>query len=208
MSADLKTLLEAHLVRHQPPGREEFFSVKEQGLVELAAGRGQALAEVMVECLRAGLWPERFRPQRGTLTPDEQARLLESTAAVIGAGGLGGTVCLILARTGVGRLVVCDGDMFDESNLNRQMLSSLGRLGRNKALAAAEEIKNINPACRVMPYPVWAAPDNLDEILGPAQVVIDCLDTLEARYLVEEAAQRQGPCLLFTPPWPGWRARS
>ena len=89
---------------------------------------------------------ERYRAQRGSLTSMEQAALLKSTVTVIGAGGLGGAVCLLLARTGVGCIIVCDGDSFDESNLNRQMLANMTRIGTNKALAARDEIALINPA--------------------------------------------------------------
>ena len=113
---------------------------------------------------------------------------MSSTVAIIGAGGLGGMVSLLLARVGVGCLRICDGDAFDESNLNRQFLSSLARLGQNKAEVAAEVIAGINPAVEVAVFPFWANEENLPEILGSAGVVIDCLDNLETRYLVEKAA--------------------
>lgn len=188
---ELTALLGPYLMEQTAPGRDNFLSVREKGLCELAARRGLTLTQVMIECLDQGLWPERFRAQRGTLTAQDQVRLLKSTVAVIGAGGLGGAVILFLARTGVGRLVVCDGDSFDESNLNRQLLADAHRLGRNKALCAAEEIKSVNPAVEVVTFPVWAAEDNLMEILGPAQVAVDCLDTMETRYMLEEAACRR-----------------
>ena len=105
---------------------------------------------------------------------------------------MGGAVCLYLARVGVGRLIVCDGDRFDESNLNRQLLSNLERIGREKARCAAEAIESINPAVTVIPWPVWADEDNLPDILEPAQVVVDCLDNLPSRYLLEDAARRRG----------------
>jgi len=188
-NVDLKTILEPHLIRNETPDREVYYSVREAVLIELAARRGQTLTEIMRACLEQGLWPERFRAQRGTMTAADQARLLGSSVAVIGAGGLGGSVCLLLARTGVGALTVCDGDDFDESNLNRQFLSKWSRLGLNKAQCAVEEIQTINPAVEVRAYPVWATERNLPRILAKAQVVVDCLDSLRARLQVEKAAR-------------------
>lgn len=188
---DLRAVLGPYLVEHHPPGEEGFCSVKEEGLRKMAARQGQSLAQVMIAALDQGLWPERFRPQRGTLTAAQQARLLSSTVAVIGLGGLGGTVTLLLARFGIGTLILCDGDTFEESNLNRQALATLSRLGQNKAQAAAEELAGLSPAVQVRPFPFMANQTNLSEILSGAQVVVDCLDNLPARYLLEKAARDQ-----------------
>ncbi len=189
---DIKNRIAHYLIQHTPPGQEPFFSVKEEVLAGLAREWGRTLAQVMIECLDQGIWPERYRPQRGTFTTDDQARLLGSSVAVVGAGGLGGAVCLLLARNGVGRIIVCDGDGFDESNLNRQLLSRLDRLGVNKAVCAGDEIKAINPSIEVMTHQVWLTEENVDEILAPAQVVVDCLDNLPTRYLLEQAARKRG----------------
>ena len=189
---DWAAVLEPYLIRHESPAREVYHSVKEAGLIELACKQDRPLKQIMVECLKQGLWPERFRPQRGTFTPAEQARLLESTVAQIGAGGLGGAVCLLLARIGVGRLIVCDGDVFDESNLNRQLLSRLDRLGRPKAVCAAEEIKGFSSFTQVDVHTEWATEENLPRILDTAQVVVDCLDNIPTRLLLQKAARDKG----------------
>lgn len=192
MAASLRQLLAPHLIAQEPPGLEAFHSVPEAPLVALAQAQGRGLAELMLECLQEGLWPERLRPNRGTLSASEQARLWLSSVVVLGAGGLGGMVVLQLARLGVGRLTVCDGDVFEESNLNRQFLATRQSLGRNKALAAAQAVAAINPAVRVRACPVWAAQDNLPDLLADCQVALDCLDNLPARYLLEEAAAKAG----------------
>jgi len=188
----LRSFLEKHLIKNETPGKESYFSIKETALVELASRRGETMLQVMKACLERDLWPERFRAHRGTLTSKDQVQLLQSTVAVIGAGGLGGTLCLLLARTGVGRLIVCDGDEFEESNLNRQFLSNLSRLGQKKALCAAEEIRRINPAAQVTTYTFKATEENLPDILAAAQVVVDCLDNFPTRLMVEKAARRLG----------------
>ena len=190
--ADLVTFLQPYLIRQEPYEQPPFYSVTEEGIRKLALQQGQGLKAAMVFCLENGIWPERFRAQKGTYTAQDQIRLLNSTVAVIGAGGLGGSACLSLARVGVGSLRICDGDGFDQSNLNRQMISSMDRLGRNKAECAAEAIKAINPSTQVTVFPMWADETSLPEILGGADVVVDCLDNLKSRYLVEQAARDKG----------------
>ena len=192
MTDELERALSPHLIRREPARQEPYFSIREAPLFELARRWSLPPAALMARCLERDIWPERFRANRGAFTAQDQARLLESTVAVIGAGGLGGMVCLLLARFGVGRLIICDHDVFDESNLNRQMLSGMTRLNRNKAECAAEEIRNINPAVETVVHAVRAESRNLEDILGPARVVVDCLDNMETRYLVEKAARRLG----------------
>ncbi|MBI5521458.1 MAG: HesA/MoeB/ThiF family protein [Desulfarculus sp.] len=192
MQAWVMELLGPYLVPHETPGQEGFYSVREAGLRELAMVQDRPLREVMLACLDEGIWPERFRPNRGTLTASDQARLLRSSVAVIGAGGLGGMVILQLARLGVGRLIVCDGDVFEESNLNRQFLATRESLGQGKARAAALAVESVNPVVEVRVHGVWAYEDNLPAILSDAQVVVDCLDTLATRYIVEEACRQAG----------------
>lgn len=184
--------LKKHLIQNTSPGQGEYASVRQPPLEALAGETGQPLSKIMARCLEAGIWPERFRAHRGTFSAAEQSKLLGSTVAIIGAGGLGGSVCLLLARAGVGHLVICDGDSFDESNLNRQFLSRMDRLGQNKALMAQEEIKAINPAVTVNVWSTWATTENLPVILESAQVVVDCLDNLPMRYHLEAAARARG----------------
>ena len=74
----------------------------------------------------------------------QQEELSEKKAAVIGCGGLGGYAAEMLVRAGVGHIRVCDGDVFDETNLNRQVLCTEKNLGKNKAEAAVERINSIN----------------------------------------------------------------
>jgi molybdopterin/thiamine biosynthesis adenylyltransferase len=189
---DLATFLQPYLIRQEIYDQPPFYSVTEEGLRKLALQQGQGLNAAMLYCLESGIWPERFRAQKGTYPADDQIRLLKATVAVIGAGGLGGAVCLSLARVGVGNLRICDGDGFDQSNLNRQMISSMDRLGRNKAECAAEAIKDISPGTQVTVFPIWADENNLPDILGKADAVVDCLDNLKSRYLVEQAARDKG----------------
>lgn len=184
----LREVLDQDLLHHKNSLGREYYSIKESVLIKAAQDRGVTLIELMIECLGEGIWPERFRAQQGTYTADEQANLLKASVAIIGAGGLGGAMCLLLSRIGIGRLVVCDGDVFDESNLNRQLLSNYSRVGLKKADVAVEEIKKINPATEVKAYSVRAAKDNIHEILDGCGVAVDCLDNMKTRYLLEHFA--------------------
>jgi hypothetical protein len=85
---------------------------------------GKSLAEMESAALEAGFLPGRYRRNRETVSTADQLRLFRSRVAVIGCGGLGGYVVEQLARLGVGTLVLVDPDVFEEHNLNRQLLSS------------------------------------------------------------------------------------
>ena len=122
------------LLRINPtPGGESFWCIGQGGLDALAARRDYGLKDAMLECLGAGIWPERFRANAGSLSTEDQARLLTSRVCVIGCGGLGGVVIVELARMGIGGLTVCDADVFDESNMNRQFLCRPERIGQPKS---------------------------------------------------------------------------
>jgi molybdopterin/thiamine biosynthesis adenylyltransferase len=111
---------------------------------------------------------------------------------VIGLGGLGGAVIEILARLGVGRLTLVDGDRFEDSNLNRQVLSSVATLGQPKAEAARERVERINPSVEVTARTCFLAPDNATDLLGRCGVAVDCLDNLPARFMLEDACRSAG----------------
>jgi molybdopterin/thiamine biosynthesis adenylyltransferase len=189
---DLAGLLGPALAARREPGEGEYRAVGQAALDELAHRRGLELREVMIACLEQGIWPESLRKNRGSFTAAEQARLLGSAALVVGAGGLGGGVIQALARAGVGRLTVCDGDVFEESNLNRQVLARLDRLGVAKAACAAEEVALICPAAEVRVVEAWMDADNLPVLLEGVDLALDCLDGLPARYLLDGAARRAG----------------
>ena len=116
---------------------------------ELAKGFGCSLRSVYETALNAGICPYRYVRNRESISMEEQLQLSKSQVAVIGSGGLGGPILLLLARMGIGRLVAVDPDCFDETNLNRQALSSVPDLGRPKSEVAARVLKDVNPATDV-----------------------------------------------------------
>ncbi len=126
----------------------------------------------------------RYARNPKAIPPDKQKKLRDSAVLILGAGGLGGNILEILARTGVGRLTVADGDHFEASNLNRQTLCTENNLGENKARAAAERAVRINSLIRAEPMPCFLKGEKLDEALNGQQIVVDALGGIEAKKML------------------------
>jgi molybdopterin/thiamine biosynthesis adenylyltransferase len=150
---------------------------------------GLTRREVEIESLRMEVIPERYVRNLGVLGIKGQIKLLESRIAVIGAGGIGGGVIECLGRLGIGQLLIVDPDRFEESNLNRQILSLERNLGESKSDAAADRVRRINSSVEVENIRVIAESGNLEDILSGVDVAVDALDSLEARLTLERAAR-------------------
>ena len=131
------------------------------------------------------------------LTEAEQALLSGKTVAVIGCGGLGGHLIELLTRVGVGSIRCVDGDVFEESNLNRQLLSAMDTLGTPKALAAAERVKAIDPGIRAEAHCVYLDAHNARELIAGSDAVVDALDSIEARRILADACAALGIPLVY-----------
>ena len=140
--------------------------------------------------LHNGEIPERYRRNIGTIGIDGQKRLLEARVAVVGAGGLGGTIIELLARQGVGFLRIIDGDSFEPVNLNRQLLATERTMGMNKAVSAAARVAEINSEVETHAVPAMFNEDNAKELLSDMNVVVDALDTINCRLLLCRMAQK------------------
>jgi len=125
-----------------------------------------------------------------------QHRLKGARAIVVGAGALGSPVATYLAAAGVGQIGVVDGDRVELSNLHRQPLHLTPDIGALKAEAAAAKLGLLNPEVVVEPYPVMLEEANAEPIVMGADVVVDCTDSFEARYLVNGACCAQGVALV------------
>ncbi|MCP4340243.1 MAG: HesA/MoeB/ThiF family protein [Desulfobulbaceae bacterium] len=157
---------------------------------EIVEKTGLSLRTVEDAALEAGIVPERYCRNQKSLSNTDQLRLLRSHVAIIGLGGLGGAVTEILARIGIGQMTLVDGDCFDESNLNRQLLSSPANIGKSKAETAKFRVSEINPAVEVHAVPEFFKPENGQAILHGAQLAIDCLDTITDRFILEENCKK------------------
>lgn len=134
----------------------------------------------------------RYKRNIPALTENECEILLKKRVLVIGCGGLGGHLIDMLARIGVGALRVIDGDVFEWSNLNRQLLSEVPLLGVNKAQAAADRIARINPEMEVEAMDCFLTEDNVHELIMHCDVVMDGLDNVKSRRIVEKECELAG----------------
>ena len=122
---------------------------------------------------------------------NQQDEVGEKSVAVVGCGGLGGYAIEMLVRAGVGHLRVCDGDVFAETNLNRQLLCTEDMLGKSKAEAAAERIRAVNSEAEAEAFCCKLTEENAEEILAGCHVVIDALDSVGAKLMLQRVCKRQ-----------------
>jgi len=124
------------------------------------------------------------------LTPRENAQLKAFKVCVVGCGGLGGYVIEHLARLGIGHITAVDGDVFEESNLNRQLLSDESSIGKSKAGQAETRAAQINSDVRVTAVTEYLTEDNGEKLLKGHDIIIDALDNIKTRLMMEKEAQR------------------
>ncbi|HWH33870.1 MAG TPA: molybdopterin-synthase adenylyltransferase MoeB [Acidimicrobiales bacterium] len=139
------------------------------------------------------LTPEqRNRYHRHLLLPEVgeagQQRLLEAKVLLLGAGGLGSPAALYLGAAGVGTVGIVDMDVVDESNLQRQILHNLDRVGERKVDSAKKALTAINPDVNVVPHDVRLGADNVMDVFAGYDVIVDGTDNFPTRYLVNDAS--------------------
>ncbi|HSW35842.1 MAG TPA: ThiF family adenylyltransferase [Candidatus Limnocylindrales bacterium] len=147
---------------------------------------------IEIAALEADIIPERYQRNLGTIGTAGQIRLLHACVGVLGAGGLGGLVLELLARMGVGRLVVVDGDFFSDSNLNRQLLATERTVQESKTETALRRINEINGSVEVKAFSCRGELSNLAKMFSGCDLVIDCLDNLSSRFDLEETCRQLG----------------
>lgn len=123
---------------------------------------------------------------------EAQARLLDSRAVVVGAGGLGAPILTYLAAAGVGAIDIIDHDVVDRSNLHRQVIHSEDTLGQPKTSSAAERMRGLHPEVRITEHRESITAHNALERIAGADIVIDGSDNFATRYLVSDACEIAG----------------
>ncbi len=169
------------------PGGEKYSYITVDDVGKLSSDTGAGSRAVELAALKAGIIPERYQRSIGTVGIEGQIKLLEARVGVAGSGGLGGIALEMLARMGVGTLVAIDDDTFDDSNLNRQLLSLEENLGRSKVEIAAARLKMVNSAVDLIANYCRGDLTNLPEIFAGCDLVIDCLDNLRSRFDLEKS---------------------
>ena len=132
---------------------------------------------------------------------ETQKKLKKSTVFIAGAGGLGSPVSIYLAVAGVGNISICDFDSPDWSNLNRQILHDHTRIGTNKAVSGKMTLERLNPDIKVTAFTDKIVEENVDRLVGDADIILDCMDNFPTRYLLNESAIRKKIPLVYGSIW-------
>lgn len=140
---------------------------------------------------------ERYTRNVPALTEAECDLLRTKKVAVIGCGGLGGHLIDQLVRIGIGSIRVVDGDVFEETNLNRQLLSEVPLLGCSKAKAAADRILRVNPSVQAEAVAQFLGWENAAQIISGCDAVLDGLDNIESRRVLASACCEAGIPYIF-----------
>jgi tRNA A37 threonylcarbamoyladenosine dehydratase len=137
--------------------------------------------------------PDRYSRTRSLLGDENLEKLWNSHVAVFGAGGVGGGAIEALARSGIGRIDVVDNDVFDETNLNRQILATEDTIGRYKTDVAEERIHAIDPDIKVGKYTMFYLPETADRFdFTGVDYIVDAIDTMSAKTDIILKAQSLG----------------
>lgn len=143
------------------------------------------------------MFSKRYERNYKSISLEDQKKLADSTVAIVGCGGLGGTMAEELARLGIGRLILIDGDIFQESNLNRQLFSTEHNIGEKKVEAARKRLKSVNSEVRLTLFDKWFNEENAQTIFSGANLVLDALDSISRRIELERACHNLNLPLVY-----------
>ena len=140
---------------------------------------------------------DRYLRNIPALTEEECRLLCHKRVLIVGCGGLGGNLISIFSRIGVGNLRIVDGDVFEATNLNRQLFSEIPVLGQNKARVAADRVVRINPEITVEAVEAFLTEENAAALLRGCDIVVDALDNIPGRRLLAAACGKAGLPLVY-----------
>ena len=171
------------------PNQKTYSTLSLSDRDSLSSTLGLSKRDLEIAALDLEVWPQRYLRNAGSLGIAGQKKLLQSKALLIGAGGLGGTIAQLLARMGLGALVMADGDSFIEDNLNRQAFSLESTVGSPKVRVAQEEIARINAATEVEVFEGFAGEKEFAALIEGVQMALDALDNMPSRFRLEKACR-------------------
>ena len=133
---------------------------------------------------------DRYIRNQSSISKDENQIIQSSKVCVVGCGGLGGYIIEMLGRLGIGHITAIDSDVFEVTNLNRQLLSDEVSIGKPKAIMAKERMEKVNSDIEVRPIVEYITESNGEEIIGGHHIVIDALDNIESRLVLEKICKK------------------
>ncbi len=173
----------------ETPAGDKYLSLEMAETLKIAETYEESPRRIEISALEHQIVPERYQRNMGTIGPTGQIKLLSSRVAVIGLGGLGGIVAELLARMGVGNLLLIDGDNFSENNLNRQLVAHELNISKQKTAETKRRIETINGAVEVRSFSSFVDKNDLVKLLEDVHLAVDCLDNMQTRFDLESACQ-------------------
>ena len=190
MKNDIIKKVEGVSVRKKFPDGSLYTSISIEHIITLSDFFQLSRRQVEITALNENIIPEHYARNMKTFSPKDQSTLLGSRASIVGLGGLGGAVTEILARIGIGILTLIEADTFEESNLNRQFLSTHRLLDTSTTKAAIKRVREINPTITVEVHNELLDDKNAASFIENSDVIIDCLDNIQTRFSLESAAKK------------------
>ena len=132
---------------------------------------------------------QRYLKNKQTITDAEQDVLLNKSIAIVGCGGLGQYIASMLCRIGVGSLSIIDFDVFDETNLNRQLFCNVENIGKSKVVETEKQLRLINPEVSIKAVQSRFSEENAHDFLSGNDVVLDALDSIKDRLILQDACK-------------------
>jgi len=126
-----------------------------------------------------------------------QRRIRQSSVLVVGAGGLGSVVCPYLVAAGIGKLMIIDADTVSLDNLQRQVLYREHQVGKSKAVEAKKSLQSLNSEVEIAAFYDYFSPENAEELVKNADIVIDACDNFKTRYLINDVCVRLGKPFVY-----------
>ena len=145
----------------------------------------------------ASVLPPRYQRNYKSISVEDQSKLAASTVAIVGCGGLGGSMAEEFSRLGVGNLILVDGDRIEVSNLNRQLFATEKNIGQQKAEAARDRLQAVNSGVKLKIIKDWFNEDNAASFFEGADLVCDALDSISRRVSLERSCHRLGLPLVY-----------
>ena len=196
MATDITNHIKRVAIQKNLPDGTRYTSISTEQVEHLAELFQVKGRQIEIAGLEENIVPERYARNMKMFSVQDHLDLLKSRVSVVGLGGLGGAVIEILARSGIGYLNLVDGDTFEDSNLNRQFLSTHYLLEKSKSEAAKTRISEINSSIVVQKHSEYINEKNARIILDNSDVVVDCLDNIKTRFLLERTSKKIGAPLV------------
>lgn len=192
MESDMINDIKKVSIQKKMPDNTNYKSISSEHVTHLSKRFKVNGQHIEIAALERNIVPERYVRNMKMFSTKDQSALLKSRVSVVGLGGLGGALIEMLARVGIGNLNLIDGDIFEDSNLNRQFLSTHPLLKTVKTEAAVKRIAEINSSIVVQDHPEYLTEKNASGLVGNSDVVVDCLDNIDSRFLLERVSKSIG----------------